>query len=56
MISMAMGIESFVFDIQWIEGNVCVAEKSFVNINQKAVPINPTEMKISEGRNKPIGK
>lgn len=55
IVSKAMGIESFAFDIQWIEGDVSVAEKSFFNINQKAIPINPTEMKILEGRNKPIG-
>lgn len=51
----AMGLESFAFDIQWIEGDVSVAEKSFFNINQKAVPINTTELKILEARNKPLG-
>ena len=51
----AMGLESFAFDIQWIEGDVSVAEKSFFNINQKAVPINATELKILEARNKPLG-
>lgn len=55
IVKKAMGIESFAFDIQWIEGDVSVAEKSFFNINQKAVPINPVEMKILEARNKPIG-
>lgn len=55
VVQKAMGIESFAFDIQWIEGDVSVAEKSFFNINQKAIPINPTEMKILEARNKPIG-
>lgn len=55
IVKKARGIESFAFDIQWIEGDVSVAEKSFFNINQKAVPINPTEMKILEARNKPIG-
>lgn len=55
IVKKAMGIESFAFDIQWIEGDVSVAEKSFFNINQKAVPINPTEMKILEARNKPLG-
>jgi len=55
IVKKAMGIESFAFDIQWIEGDVSVAEKSFFNINRKAIPINPTEMKILEARNKPIG-
>ncbi len=55
IVRKAMGLESFAFDIQWIEGDVSVAEKSFFNINQKAVPINNTELKILEARNKPIG-
>lgn len=55
VVKKAMGIESFAFDIQWIEGDVSVAEKSFFNINRKAVPINPTEIKILEARNKAIG-
>ena len=48
----AKAIMSFSFDIQWIEGDVSVAEKSFFNINQKAVPINPTELAILESRTK----
>lgn len=48
----AKAIMSFSFDIQWIEGDVSVAEKSFFNINQKAVPINATELAILEGRTK----
>lgn len=46
----AKSLLSFAFVIQWIEGDVSVAEKSFFNINQKAVPINPTELAILEGR------
>lgn len=49
----AKAIMSFSFDIQWIEGDVSVAEKSFFNINQKAVPINSTELAILESRTKP---
>lgn len=48
----AKSIMSFSFDIQWIEGDVSVAEKSFFNINQKAVPINATELAILESRTK----
>ncbi len=48
----AKAIMSFSFDIQWIEGDVSVAEKSFFNINQKAVPINDTELAILESRTK----
>lgn len=54
-IKKARVLESFAFDIQWIEGNVNAAEKSFFNINQKAVPINKTELKILEARKQPIG-
>lgn len=53
--SKARGLELFSFVIQWIDGDVSAAEKSFLNINQKAVPINPVEMKILEARNKPLG-
>ncbi|CCZ63383.1 DUF262 domain-containing protein [Hungatella hathewayi] len=55
ILKKAMGLESFAFEIQWIEGDMSVAEKSFFNINQKAVPINPTELQILAARNKPIG-
>lgn len=46
----AKSLLSFAFVIQWIEGDVSVAEKSFFNINQKAVPINATELAILESR------
>lgn len=49
---LALALNSFSFDIQWIEGDVSVAEQSFFNINQKAVPISPTEIAILQGRNK----
>lgn len=50
-----MGLESFAFEIQWIEGDMSVAEKSFFYINQKAVSINSIELQILAARNKPIG-
>lgn len=49
---LALSLTSFSFDIQWIDGDVTTAEKSFFNINQKAVPINATEIAILQGRNK----
>ena len=49
---LALALNSFSFDIQWIDGNVSNAEQSFFNINQKAVPISPTEIAILSGRNK----
>ena len=51
----ARGLELFSFVIQWIDGDVSVAEQSFLNINQKAVPISPVEMMILQSRNKPLG-
>ena len=39
--------------LQWIEGDVTTAEKSFFKINQEAVPINKTELILLESRNKP---
>ncbi|MEN6635707.1 MAG: HNH endonuclease signature motif containing protein, partial [Clostridiaceae bacterium] len=41
--------------LQWVEGDVSSAERSFFNINQKASPINQTELKIIKNRRKPIG-
>lgn len=49
---LALALTSFSFDIQWIDGDVTNAEQSFFNINQKAVPISPTEISILQGRNK----
>ncbi len=49
---LALALNSFSFDIQWIDGDVTNAEQSFFNINQKAVPISPTEIAILRGRNK----
>lgn len=49
---LAFALNSFSFDIQWIDGDVTNAEQSFFNINQKAVPISSTEIAILSGRNK----
>lgn len=49
---LALALNSFSFDIQWIDGDVTNAEQSFFNINQKAVPISSTEIAILSGRNK----
>lgn len=38
--------------LQWVEGDVSSAERSFFNINQKAAPINPTEMDLIQSRKK----
>lgn len=49
----ARSLSSFSFEIQWIDGDVSVAEKSFFNINQKAVPINSIEIELLENRTMP---
>ena len=41
------------FQLQWVNGDVKVAEQSFLTINQEATPINPTERKLIESRKKP---
>ncbi|WP_279086479.1 DUF262 domain-containing protein [Bacteroides acidifaciens] len=38
--------------LQWVEGDVSSAERSFFNINQKAAPINPTEIDLIKSRKK----
>lgn len=43
-------LRSFAFAIQWITGNVETAEESFYNINQRAVSINDTELKLIQSR------
>lgn len=39
--------------LQWVEGDADKAESSFIKINQKATPIDTTEMKLIKGRKKP---
>jgi hypothetical protein len=39
--------------LQWITGSADNAGKSFIRINQRAVPIDPTELQIIENRSKP---
>ena len=39
--------------LQWIEGGITAAEKSFFKINMEAVPINKTELLLLKSRNKP---
>jgi hypothetical protein len=46
----ALGIQ-----LQWVEGDSSKAEASFFKINQKAAPINQTEMRLLIARKKPNG-
>jgi len=54
-VQTARNLSSLAIQLQWVEGDVTSAERSFFNINQKASPINQTEMKIIKNRRKPIG-
>ncbi len=41
--------------VQWLEGDAKKAEQSFFKINQQAVPIDPTELRLLQTRTKPNG-
>jgi len=41
--------------LQWVEGDSATAESSFFKINQKAAPIDPTELRLLKARNMPNG-
>lgn len=49
-VKQARRLRSFALSIQWITGNVEVAEESFYNINQRAVSINATELNLIQSR------
>lgn len=46
---------SLAIQIQWVDGDAKKAEASFFKINQKAAPIDKTELILLEARNKPNG-
>ena len=50
IIVKARHLASRALPIQWIDGDVDTAERSFFNINQQAVPIDPTELKLLQKR------
>ncbi|MEM8719611.1 MAG: DUF262 domain-containing protein [Cyanobacteria bacterium P01_G01_bin.39] len=49
----ARNLGALAIQLQWVEGDASKAESSFFKINQKAVPINKTELKLLRSRNKP---
>lgn len=53
ILTRAKNLAALAIQLQWVEGDVKTAEKSFFKINQEAVPINPTELKLLESRKKP---
>lgn len=52
-VKIARMLSSAAIQLQWVEGDVSSAERSFFNINQQAAPINKTELKLIESRKKP---
>lgn len=50
LIIKARNLASRALPIQWIDGDVETAERSFFNINQQAAPIDPTELKLLQKR------
>jgi hypothetical protein len=53
MLVRARNLGSRAIPIQWIEGDVDTAERSFFNINQQATPINSTELRLLQKRKHP---
>lgn len=53
IIVKARNLASRALQIQWIDGDVATAERSFFNINQQATPIDPTELKLLQKRKSP---
>jgi hypothetical protein len=46
-------LSTLAIQLQWVEGDASKAESSFFKINQKAAPIDKTELVILESRHKP---
>jgi hypothetical protein len=53
LVNRAKNLAALAIQLQWVEGDVKTAEKSFFKINQQAAPIDPTELKLLESRKKP---
>jgi hypothetical protein len=49
----AKNLAALAIQLQWVEGDASKAESSFFKINQQAAPIDKTEIKLLESRNKP---
>ncbi|MEN9432618.1 MAG: hypothetical protein RLZZ422_207 [Pseudomonadota bacterium] len=55
IIDRAKLIGNIAIQVQWVEGDAKKAEASFFKINQKAAPIDITELKLLQARRKPNG-
>ena len=55
MLERARNLGASAISLQWVEGDASKAEDSFFKINQKAAPINETEMRLLQARKTPNG-
>jgi Protein of unknown function DUF262/HNH endonuclease len=53
IVKYAQNLGALAIQLQWVEGDARKAENSFFKINQQAAPIDKTELKLIESRNKP---
>lgn len=52
-VRLAKNAATIAVSLQWVPGDAKLAEKAFLNINQKSTPINKTEMVLIESRRNP---
>ena len=53
VVARARRLGSLALQLQWVSGNAEKAEASFFKINQQASPIDKTELRLLQSRNKP---
>lgn len=53
IVELSKNLGALAIQLQWVEGDINTAEKSFLKINQQAAPIDPVELKLLESRHKP---
>jgi hypothetical protein len=53
VVTRARRLATLALQLQWVKGDATKAEASFFKINQQAAPIDKTELKLLQSRNKP---
>jgi hypothetical protein len=53
IVARARRLASLALQLQWVTGDATKAEASFFKINQQAAPIDKTELRLLQSRNKP---
>jgi hypothetical protein len=53
VVSRARRLATLAIQLQWVKGDASKAESSFFKINQSAAPIDKTELRLLQSRNKP---